>query len=308
MNRICLLLFLSMVATGLYGQTTEGSNTEQGKKSKGDIWERLSLRESFQSKLSEAKPAVISYTAPEEKEESWLLNAALGYNFSRHWKSNLTFEVYAEYHRNTLVDKEQQNWQSGLALEWQIQKMITPKWSPILLSTVKYNEDLEKDVASLQGNLYLTPIFKSKGFDWRYFWVPHIKSDLGTLARFHYTPYIGFENENRIQATEMEDEGNIYRLLGRITAALEFFPLSEKWGNKIQLTADYHYRWNFSEDVESLTQEVQDFLTASVNYKFFSEDEGKREAMIGFDYVNGANPTKNFEDQSYYAVAFKLKL
>ena len=77
---------------------------------------------------------------------------------------------------------------------------------------------------------------------------------------------------------------------------------------RFEFNIDWQYRNNFSESVEDLTKTEHKYLTTSFNYTFFSTDEGKKSAKIGLDYTNGENPTKNFEQQSFYAVSLKIKL
>jgi len=80
--------------------------------------DRFTLRQSFQSKNDKAEPAVFTFTKPKDKEESWLLNAATGYNLLKSSNAVLTLDPYFEYHKSTLIDKIQDNWQAGISSEW----------------------------------------------------------------------------------------------------------------------------------------------------------------------------------------------
>lgn len=270
--------------------------------------DRFTLRQSFQSKNDKAEPAVITFTKPKDKDESWLLNAAIGYNLLKKSEVVLSLDPYFEYHKNTLIDKEQNNWQAGIASEWQSRDLSQKKWTPVFIFAVKYNEDQIKKNTSFQGNAYFTPLFKGKAKEAKYFWIPNNASDFGNVFQFSYSPYVGFENENRIKTKEDASEGNIYRALFRITSTVSLFPKSEKLKEKFEFNFDWQYRNNFSESVSDLTVKDHKFLTTGFNYTFFSADEGKKSAKIGFDYTNGENPTKSFEEQSFYAVSLKIKL
>lgn len=270
--------------------------------------DRFTLRQSFQSKNDKAEPAVFTFTKPKQNDESWLLNAAVGYNLLKSSVTVLTVDPYFEYHKNTLIDKKQDNWQAGVSTEWQMRDLSEQIWSPIWISAVKYNEDRIKQTTSFQGNIYFTPLFKGKGLKPKYFWIPNNASNFGELFQFIYSPYLGFENENRIRTQNESSSGSIYRALFRLTSAITLFPKSEKLCEKFEFTIDWQYRNNFEETVDSLTDSEHTFLTMSFNYAFFSAEDGKKVAKIGIDYTNGENPTKNFEQQSFYAVNIKVKL
>lgn len=270
--------------------------------------DRFTLRQSFQSKNDKAEPAVFTFTKPKDKDESWLLNAAIGFNILKSSNAVLTLDPYFEYHKNTLIDKVQDNWQAGISSEWQSRDLSQKKWSPIFITAMKYNEDQVKENTSFQGNIYFTPLFKGKAKDPKYFWIPNNTSDFGNVFQFSYSPYVGFENENRIKTKEESSSGNIYRALFRVTSTISLLPKNEKLRGKFEFNFDWQYRNNFSETVGDLTTKEHKYLTTSFNYTFFSSDEGEKSAKIGFDYTNGENPTKNFEQQSFYAVSLKVKL
>ena len=292
-----ILLFILFFCVSVYSQDKDHN-----------FFDRLTLRKSFESKDSEAEPATFTYTKPKNKDESWLLNAAVGINILPCTREILTLAPYFEYHRNTLIDKEQNNWQTGLSLEWQTQNLAIKNWSPIFISALKYNQDEIQDISSFQGNIYFTPLFKGKGGKPEYFYLPSITSNFWNLFTFSYSPYIGLENENRIKTENDVNSGNIYRGYVRLTSSVLLFPNSKKLENKFEFNMDWQYRYNLSENVESLNKNEHIFFTASFNYTVFSKNEGKRSAKIGIDYVNGENPLRSFEKQSYYALTLKVKL
>lgn len=302
-----VFLYLGLVGFHYsYGQEKDAASEKQ----KCPFMDNITLRQSFQSKNDKAEPAIFTYTNPEDKDESWLVNAAIGYNFICSSNLVLTVDPYIEFHKNTLVDKEQENWQAGVASEWQVRDMSKKAWSPILIGAIKYNVDKVKENNSLQGNLYFTPLFKGKGGEWEYFWIPNNASNFGKFCQFVYTPYIGFENENRTK-TELETaSGNIYRAYFRVTTSITFLPFdtAEAVKGRFEFNFDWQYRDVFYENVDDLNVSFHKFITAGFSYTFLNIGEGKKTAKIGFDYTDGDNPSKNFEDQSFYAITLKVKL
>ncbi|QNN43893.1 hypothetical protein [Pedobacter roseus] len=268
----------------------------------------FTLRQSFQSKNDQAEPAVLSFTKPKDKSASWLVNAAIGYDFLKESKSVLSLSPYFEFHRNTLIDKIQNNWQAGISSEWQSRDLSQKKWSPIFITAFKYNEDNIKKNTSFQGNLYFTPVFKGKAKDPKYFWIPNNTSDFGNVFQFLYSPYIGLENENRIETKDENSAGSIYRALFRVTSIISLLPKDENLREKFEFNFDWQYRYDLNENIIELTQTEHNFITTSFNYTFFRSEDGKKTSKIGIDYTNGENPAKNFEKQSFYALSLKVKL
>lgn len=299
MKRIILSIVILIVSKG-YSQEAE---------IKEKFIDRFTLRQSFQSKNDKAEPALITYTKPKDKEASWLLNAAIGYDLLKKTELILIINPYFEYHKNTLVDKEQENWQTGISAEWQIIRDFSKyNWSPIIISSVKYNEDKIKNLKSFQGNIYFTPIFKGKDLNPSFFWLPNTTVNFGSILQFVYSPYVGFENENRIKNSSANSVGNIYRGYLRLSSSIMLFPKDENLKDKFEFNVDWQYRYDFSESVIELTNKEHRFFTTGFNYTFFSSNEGKKTAKVGFDYTNGENPTKGFEKQSYYSINLKVKL
>lgn len=122
-------------------------------KAQSGFFNGFSLRKSFQSQSASADPAVITFLNPEGKSSSWLLNAAVGYNILENSSSVLELSPYIEYNRNTLIEKEQNNWQLGLSTEWQPLDLLEKGWTPVLIGVVKFYDDQVKGNTSFQGNL-----------------------------------------------------------------------------------------------------------------------------------------------------------
>lgn len=270
--------------------------------------DRFTVRQSFQSKNDRAEPALFTFAKPKDKDQSWLLNAAIGYNLLKKSNSVLTIDPYFQVNKNTLIDKIQNNWQAGVSSEWQCRDMSKRNWSPIIIAAIKYNEDISKQITSFQGSIYFTPLFKGKAKRPKYFWIPNNTSDFGNVIQFTYSPYLGFENENRLKTESESSLGAIYRAVFRVTSIISLFPKSDQLKGKFEFNFDWQFRNNISESVDDLTKSDHKYFTTSFNYTFFNADDGKKSAKIGIDFTNGENPAKNFEQQSFYSISLKVKL
>ena len=263
------------------------------------------LRESFQSLNDNAEPAFFTYTNPKDKSESWLLSAAIGYDILT-YNARLSLTPYAGYYKNTLIDNKQNNWQTGVSLEWKALDIFEKSWTPVFIAAGKYNKDEVTKNSSFQGNIYFTPLFKGKGLSPTYFWIPNNTTNFGKVLQFSYSPYLGVENENRIDTKDNLSSGSIYRLLFRVSSTIAFFPEDDKIRDKFGIDFDWQYRYNFAENVDNLTVSNHKFLKLGFYYTFLHLSDSKN-AKISFDYVDGSDPTRGFAKQSYFAISLKVK-
>ncbi|MDI9877975.1 hypothetical protein [Flectobacillus longus] len=299
MNKLNLRLIIIVLSSISAHFSTQAQNK---------VVDRFTIRKSFQTKEDWAKPAVITFTKPQEKSASWLLDMAIGYSAYHHPQGTLSVIPYMELHRNTLIDKPQSVWIGGVATEWRMNSLEHKKWSPILVQSFKFMEDKVKQNASFQSNFYLTPVFAFKDMNPKYFWIPNHPVSLGSRLSFVYTPYIGIENENRTYTETHLSAGNIYRAFGRISTDITFYPSNNSLKGKLDLSLDWQYRYNYYQTVSDVKNSTQQFLNTSLNYTFFTSSDGKKMSQIGFDYTIGENPTEGFEKQSFYTVALKFRL
>jgi hypothetical protein len=276
---------------------------------------RITLRKSFKSSNARAEAAAFTFNKPKESPASWAADAAIGIQlFNALFKRSpliMTLNPYIEYHKNTLVDKEQDSREAGIATQWQTNALPLrgPGFSPIFILSEKYNEDRVKGNYSMRGNLYFTPLFPRKDSGFLSFITPNnIALGIDSLFDFQYAPYIGLEHENRTNTGKVEAKGHIYRWYARINPVISFFPTRPNLRGRIEVSADYQYRWDFSKNVQEIGRDTHEYFTIGFSYAFFKNGDGSKAAKIGFDFVNGEDPTANFEEQSYYAITLKVKL
>lgn len=297
MMRVFLCYFLILTALQLEAQSAS------------DPWyKRISLRQSFDSKTDKARPASITYTNPDDGDESWLINIAVGLDLTPDSEEIIIINPYMEFHRNSLVDKEQYNWQAGVFAEWQTQDIFEKKWSPVLIGAVRFNDDRIGNVSSLQTNVYFTPLFRGKGLKAEYFWLPNTAVNLGKAFRFIYTPYLGLETENRLQTDLNDASGSIYRGYFSISSSMIFFPESEVLKDRFEIDLDWQYRYILGENVVIITQNDYNYFNIAFNYILYRASDGKKIVKLGFDYTTGENPARNFQDQTFYALSLKVRL
>ncbi|HEY5536594.1 MAG TPA: hypothetical protein VIL99_16875 [Ignavibacteria bacterium] len=271
------------------------------------------LVKSFQSNQDQSKPAIVSFTIPEDKESSYLVNAAFGVDISGLFLDRNTklVKLYPniEYNRNTLVNKKQNQLSSGLAFEWII--LTGSKFIPTFTSSAKYSNDYIKKIESFQGDIFIAPKWTGVDPSIKNFYVPDnfVKVGKNGFFGFEYVPYLGAEIENRFNSQKDSLIGDIYRFVFKLETNFYLLPKIDS-SNKfqyyyIELNIDYQYRNEFSNSSKDFLSN-RNYFKGSLNYTIYKNDN--IDAKVGLDYVHGADPTKAFEDQNYYGLSFKLKL
>jgi hypothetical protein len=76
--------------------------------------------------------------------------------------------------------------------------------------------------------------------------------------------------------------------------------------DRVEIIVDFASRGDISGD---LADGTHDFFQSGVNVFFYrvTDDKRDRAAGIGFAYVNGEDPTKGFQAQTFKRVSFILR-
>lgn len=102
-NHILLLFFI--FTTFLKGQD---------KKEESKFWNKILIGESMETAEQKESPAQIQITLPKKDSTSWLVNVGVSYDIASSVRNFSKIEI--EYHKNTLTDKKQNNFQTGYGL------------------------------------------------------------------------------------------------------------------------------------------------------------------------------------------------
>jgi hypothetical protein len=119
------------------------------------------IRKSFEASDDLQKPAEFMFTAPHEGSDSWLVDAGAAVTLGKLSAGTFTSKLTAEYHRNTLIDAEQNNFQAG------------------------YNFNIFNGSTGGAGSFYATAITGTVKYV-----SDKIKGDKSFAATFNFTPYI----------------------------------------------------------------------------------------------------------------------
>lgn len=269
-----------------------------------DFFERLSLRQSFQSTNDKAKDAFVNLVYPKDSVSSQNFSFALGVNMLRK-KSPATLQPFIEWQKNTLIAKKQNTFQAGFTFQTPLWPVLDPKkdWTIFLVSTANYKNDNVKSTEGSQVSAYFTPVFNGKN-DVFYF-LPD--ADMKNEAiKVNYNLYAGLEFEDRARVSVAEQKGTVWRGYLRITGKI--YPLPELLDERLEIVPDYVYRNAFSKGT-SAEEKVNKLWTLSFNLVLLKKTKsGIADVKIGFDHVHGTDPTVGFEKQQVNTLTLKVKI
>jgi hypothetical protein len=261
-------------------------------------YDRLQIRESLDTKLV-PQPAFLTILMPEDKERTTSAGIGLQYTLGN---DVLEWGPTLEYAKNTATDKEQDSLKAGLAFDWHAGDLIERPVIPLLRGKASFARDGVKDTEGLQFFTSVTPLFRARGGDPRYWYVPNIQSLFGRVA-FLYSPSIGFEHDNVSSAPTDAATGSVTRWYWRVGTLVS---AGGPTRDRVEITVDFASRDDIAGD---LADGTHDFFQSGINVFFYrvKDDKRDRAAGIGFAYVNGEDPTKGFQAQTFKRVSFILR-
>jgi hypothetical protein len=267
---------------------------------------QIQVRQSFQSADTKPEPALFTYTKPKNKDESYLVDAAIGISHSFNPRNTLT--IFGEYHRNTLSDEQQNTIQAGLSYELftNNQYGIAPGTRAANGSTTvitvngKYSDNKIKEIRSLQLSGEITRLYVRGYYPGAF--LPNAWNPLGRGLAIEYFPAVGVEVEDRIRVEEVSVKGVITRAVSKLYVSV--YPLSMFVNNRIELFGNAAFRYDIinTTDLDDRTHPV---LETGVNFILYRA--GNHKISIGGSYNNIDDPGSGKEKQNFWLIAFKVK-
>ncbi|WP_124559049.1 hypothetical protein [Pedobacter sp. KBW01] len=257
--------------------------------------EGFQIRRSFDGTKSETKPAAIAWNSDYENEKFYtVIDAGIKLiDFELLPNSKIIWIAYpkTEWHRNTIDDvtKTKNNLSGGLGTELLYNG---GHWysRPVITGSFDYKKDFVKNLKTIQYNIFASLQGYNVGEPGG-----QVKTGDDELI-FRYYPYTGFEQYRSLGESGQKASIWANRLY------IEFFPISNKAYQYVQLTVDYTYRKVFSDNLYNNGN--MKWLMLGLN--FFPS--GKTNLGLGLDYSQGEDPTSNFVKTKLLALGIKLKI
>lgn len=257
-------------------------------------FDNLTVRESLDTKLV-PQPAFLTLLMPKDGKSTTAVGIGAQYNFSN---ANVEWGPTLEYAKNTAADKPQDSLKAGLAADWTVGDLVDHISVPVFRGKAAFARDGVKGTRGVQASAAYTPLFHEHAMDPHFWYVPNAESAFPGFL-FLYSPSVGLEYDDVTRAPAGKPRGAVTRWFWRVGTVVT---ATGRLRNLVEVTADYADRRDLS---GSRADGVHDFFQGGVNIFFVrvKTDKQDRAAGIGFAYVNGEDPTKGFQSQTFTRVS-----
>lgn len=276
------------------------------------FFEALELRQSFGSAGTRNAPVRFQLTIPKHEETSYLIDGGLGIpivNFKIGEALTMDGKLVGEYHRNTLIDEEQHNWQTGLSgtLRTNIKRnRAETKFSQWYFTpTLKFSRNLRDTASAVLFNMDVIP-FRSgdKGLNLNTYTIRGNRKLIQLLA---INP--GVEFQYNVSAQNQRDEGTVLRPLLKFQyllagnrlkeSPIEMIVPDKTWEASLDYTARYAVV-----NSTAMEEEFTQLLKAGVDYYLLTRP---LRISFGVSFNYGSDPAQGLKKQHFYLATFSLQ-
>lgn len=314
-KKIVTVASLFCLCRGVFAQEEVIDSTS--KAAKKWTWKKflsaLTLQNEIDPLPDKPDPATFQLTFPKDGSDSWLVNGAIGYNHNLYYdwkdkndyskgKDKWTLTPLFSYHRNTLIDEEQYNWQTGVSVTF---ANIGRKTSSGTLIShyasmgFKYSRNVIDTVQSLlftgQYDLYRSG---AKGIN-----IGANKPTGPVLHYFSVTP--SYQFQYNFQANSKTLEGAIFR--PQVTASYELASNLEKkqLSAKKKVSASFEYTARYDAvNSTGVREEYTYLLKTGLNLYLLNNP---LTVTISGSYNYGSDPAKGLKQQEFWLIALKVQ-
>lgn len=306
MKTAVLTIVLIFAANFVFASTVDTTADKQtdslSKAKKKPFFHDLKIRQSFATPDEQQNPAQVMLSIPSSGRDNWLIDGGLSFDLGRISNLHRKWRIIGEFHRNTLVDSAQYNFQLGGSLSLH-PTMLPNTWNKIWTIDLKFVRDVIKTNSSIAGTVNFA-FYKPDGcirlgipanFDsdiLYYLWIPS--------AEFQAQQYLG--NDTHTAGIILRPTFNFPFTIGVNHG------LPNGGGNRprfFELALDYINRYAIVDatgDKEGYTK----LLKSAVNYYLI--DTGSKTASVGFGLNLGSDPINGLKAQKYWQLAVQVQL
>lgn len=208
MKKSIVLLTIILITNSVWSQT-DSTKTNSSKKDSsfvGEILKKIQIGQSMETSDERGEPAQLQITIPHKDTVSYLINFGLSIGLDCISTQKLISKLKTEYHRNTMTDKKQNNFEIGYQGTWSFVNFDKTRFFVVFDPKYVYDGiDIKNSFAS---NIIFSWFRKNSDLNWNtnnYF---HQKNEALFLSLF-----LGTQIQNIFNAKVDSAKGFIVRPL-----------------------------------------------------------------------------------------------
>lgn len=296
MKKLYIFIVLACFSIGAFSQNKDTLSNQ------APFFSKFQLRQSFQCPEMQQSPALLELTIPSAGSPNWLVDAAAGITLGRLSTSSFTSKLIAEFHRNTLVDSLQYNYQVGYNFSWFNSKngnQFTPVWT----GNLKYIRDVADSSHSIAATLNFT-LYRSGRDRFNLARPAYIDHEKFT---YQFTPSIEAQYQQILISTQ-QTTGAIVRPLLDLSSSFAINKKKEKGKappKLVELSVNYINRYaivNSTGNGEGYSK----LFNAGLSYYLLNTSSAS--VSLGGSYNLGSDPLNGLKDQRFWQFCLQMQM
>lgn len=252
--------------------------------------QRLKVRQSMETAELREEPAQFQVTAPVGEKASFLFNGGLSYRVNSSAAPGFLSKAIVEYHRNTALDKEQNNLSAGYGYTLKLGTFGTT--DVFSAGDLKYIYDRVDSTHSVGGNILFTWYRDNSPLNWN-----TNNFYRGNSRSLFVSLYGGTQYQGIFKADKSGGKGFILRPLYTANISYAFTdPAPGAHPPIVRFAVLYTGRYdvvNSSDNKENYTR----LLKTSADWFVV---RGNIKVSLGVSYNTGSDPMQGLKTQSYW--------
>ncbi len=261
-------------------------------------FDKITIGQSMETAEQTKEPAQFQLTLPKKDSASWLTNIGLSYKLGSNSHSLLS-KLTTEYHRNTVIDKKQNNLMLGYSYTWQFDKKVNNKNVWFSVGDLKYVYDGIEIKNSFAANILLT--FSND--DSRFLHWNANKYYGGVKRSIFLSLFGGLQIQDVFNAKSDSAKGLILRPTFTSSLIYDFNDIKDTSTN-VRLSISYTGRKDAINNTKNLDEGYTQLLKAGLEVFLLKKP---LKISIGASFNYGSDPLKGLKDQQFWLLSFNFQ-
>ena len=269
--------------------------------SRAQFIKSLTIGQSMATAEQQALPAQFSMTVPEHKKASFVINAGISINLDSLSKPGYLSAITAEFHRNSLTDSVQNNYQIGYKGTFKIGGRAGGNTIYYLTFDPQYSRDQVAQKHSFQSNVLFSWRTTGSALNWNAFNVNQAKTNyykIGLISGTQIQHVFHSDSSTALRGFKLRPlaiaDAGLFFLRGYNKLTDPVFSLNVSFTQRVAAV-------NTTSDAEKFTH----LFRAGINYYIVSTPA---KLSLGAEFLSGSDNFTGMKQQQYFLLAFNVFL
>lgn len=252
--------------------------------------QRFKVRQSMETADQREEPAQFQITAPNKEKATFLFNAGMSFRIDDSTAHSFLSKITAEYHRNTSLEEEQNNFSMGYAYTYRFSTSGNTEFFSV--GDAKYIYDDPDSAHSVGGNILFSWYRDGTRLNWN---TNNFRN--GNHNSFFVSLFGGTQYQRIFKSDKPEIKGFILRPTYTANAAFSITDASPGAHPPIvRLSLLYTGRYDLV-NTSDVKEDYTNLFKAGIDWFII---RGPVKLSLGASYNTGSDPMQGLKSQSYW--------